>query len=221
MTSRPNSHPADFVPPTITAPPGPPDPALVHQVASALKSGGIVAMRTDTVYGLLASVNRPDALARLVDLKDRPAAKPFVVLTADWLGVRQVTSHLPAVARQVGSKYWPGPVTLVLPAAPDLPAEILGSGGTIAVRIPHDALLLAVLRELRCPVAAPSANRAGEAPTPTAAETLHVFGAGIDLVVDGGPAQSGLPSTIVRCDGARGEVLREGAAVISPGDLEP
>jgi L-threonylcarbamoyladenylate synthase len=186
-----------------------------------LKGGGIVAMRTDTVYGLLASVNRPDALARLVALKERPESKPFVVLAADWLGVRQVTSHLPAVARHVGTKFWPGPVTLVLPASADLPREVLGAGNTIAVRVPNDPMLLAVLRELRGSIAAPSANRAGEPPASSADEVVRAFGSGIDLVVDGGAPVNGRPSTILRCVGARAEVLREGAVTVSADDLAP
>jgi L-threonylcarbamoyladenylate synthase len=120
----------------------------------------------------------------------------------------------------VGAKYWPGAVTLVLPATPGLPQEILGAGGTVAVRIPDEALLLAVLRELRCPVAAPSANRAGESPASTAGEAIRVFGAGIDLVVDGGTVSNGRPSTILKCMGASAEVLREGAVTIATGDLE-
>ncbi len=221
MTSSSNSHPADSVPPTIRVLPGPPDPAIAHRVVAVLKSGGIVAMRTDTVYGLLASVNRPDALGRLVALKERPVAKPFLVLTADWLGVRQVTSHLPSVARQMGTKYWPGAVTIVLPAPSNLPREILGAGGTVAVRIPDEALLLAVIRELKCAVAAPSANRAGETPAESAEEVIRTFGTGIDLVVDGGATLNGRSSTILRCVGARAELLREGAVEISADDLMP
>jgi L-threonylcarbamoyladenylate synthase len=173
------------------------------------------------VYGLLASVNRPDALERLVSLKDRPVAKPFVVLTADWRGVRLVTSHLPPVARQVGTKYWPGAVTLILPAAAGLPREILGSGNTVAVRVPSDPLLLAVMRELRCPVAAPSANRTGETPSTTAQEVQHVFETGIDLIVDGGRSRDTRPSTILRCMGGHAEVLREGAVTVPADDLAP
>jgi L-threonylcarbamoyladenylate synthase len=193
----------------------------VSRVVSALKGGGVVAMRTDTVYGLLASVVRSDALEKLVRLKDRPVAKPFVALTSDWLGVRQLTSHLPPVARHLGAKHWPGPLTLVLPAASGLPREIVGAGNSVAVRIPNDALLLAILHELRGPVAAPSANRTGEDPAHTAQETIDVFGADLDLVVDGGRAAQSQPSAIVRCIGTHAEVLREGPIHLSPDDLNP
>lgn len=198
------------MPETIVVPAGEAPPDVARIIAARLKAGGIVAMRTDTVYGLLASVNRPDALARLVELKSRPPSKPFVVLGADWLAVRQVTPHLSPVARRLGTRHWPGPVTLVLPAIPELPAEVLGVGPSIAVRVPDDALLLAVLRDLRCTVAAPSANRAGASPAQSAEEVLRIFGDSVDLIIDGGIPSFAVPSTLVSCVGHHAELLRPG-----------
>lgn len=186
------------------------DPSVVQRVARVLMGGGIVAMRTDTVYGLLASVDRPDALQKLVDLKVRPPDKPFVLLASDWIAVRAVTSHLPPVARSLGSRYWPGPLTLVLPGNEDLPPEVRAGGATVAVRIPGDALILAILREFRGAVAAPSANRPGLPPATTIEEVAATFDGGVDLAVDSGPARLSCPSTIVNCTGFGGEILREG-----------
>lgn len=218
MHSSPNSLRADVAAPVVQVAPREADPAVVARIVAALKAGGVVGMPTDTVYGLLASVNRTDALLRLARIKRRSAAKPFVVLAADWLAVRQVTSHLPPEARLLGSRHWPGPLTIVLPAVRGLPAEVLGigAGGTVAVRIPDDPLLFAVLRELRSTIAAPSANRSGEAPATSVDDVLRVFGDELDLVVDGGPARGTKPSTLVRCIGHGVHVLREGPVVIEP-----
>jgi tRNA threonylcarbamoyl adenosine modification protein (Sua5/YciO/YrdC/YwlC family) len=190
-----------------------PDPGVLHRIALLLQRGGIVAGRTDTTYGLLASVNCPDALRRLVELKERPKAKPFVLLAASWIEVRAVTSHLTPVARRLGSAHWPGPLTLVLPAEEDLPTEVVAARRTVAVRIPGDDLLLDLLAAVRGPFAAPSANLSGERPAASAAEVLEIFGNGVDLVLDGGPAPASVPSTIVDCTGPHAEILRRGAVV--------
>lgn len=187
-----------------------PDPALVKRVAQVLRGGGVVAMRTDTVYGLLGSVNRPDALARLVELKVRPIGKPFVLLASDWIAVRSVTSHLTPVARILGHRYWPGPLTLVLPAAESLPDEVTAAGYGVAVRVPADPLLRSVLTATGAALAAPSANRPGDEPAESAAECIELFGDGIDLALDGGPPALGMASTIVNCCGPTGEILRHG-----------
>ncbi len=199
--------------------PNAPDLSVVKRVSRVLMGGGVVAIRTDTVYGLVASVDRPDALRRLVALKVRPENKPFVLLASDWIGVRSVTSHLPPVARSLGSRYWPGPLTLVLPGNDDLPGEVRASGPTVAVRIPGIPLLIRILREFRGAVAAPSANRPGEPPASSIDEVLAVFDGEIDLAVDSGPAENRRPSTIVNCTEYGGEVLREGPVEPTPQEL--
>ena len=204
---------------TLRVDPERPDGGIVRRAAGTLKSGGIVAMRTDTVLGLLASVNRPDALAKLVALKLRPVGKPFVLLAPDWIGVRSVTSHLGPVARSLGARYWPGPLTLVLPAAENLPDEVTAAGKTVAVRIPADPWLRAILAETRAALAAPSANLPGRPPARDAAEAVRIFGEGIDLALDGGPPVSDVPSTLVNCCGGDGEILRPGAICPHPDEL--
>ncbi len=196
-----------------------PDPRIVEQAARLLKGGGVVAARTDTVYGLLASVNRPDALEKLVRMKVRPVGKPFVLLAADWIGVRAVTSHLTPAARSLGAAHWPGPLTLVLPADENLPDEVTAAGKTVAVRIPADPWLRAILRETRAAIAAPSANLPGQPPARDAEEVIRVFGAELELVLDGGPAADKRPSTIVNCCGRTGQIVREGAVTLSAEEL--
>ena len=199
--------------------PDQPDAAFARRVAGVLKGGGIVAMRTDTVFGLLASVNRPDALEKLVALKVRPVGKPFVLLASDWVSVRAVTSHLTPVARALGARYWPGPLTLVLPADENLPDEVTAAGKTVAVRIPADPWLRAILGEMRSAIAAPSANLPGQPPARDVEEVVRIFGAGIDLALDRGPAGSEEASTLVNCCGGDGEILRVGAIVPSAEEL--
>lgn len=195
------------------------DPAVVERAANLLKRGGVVAMRTDTVYGLLASVGRPDALRRLVEMKVRPDGKPFVILAADWIGVRSVTSHLPAVARYLGSRYWPGPLTLILPGDRNLPDEVTAVGPTVAVRVPSNELLRQVVTETRNALAAPSANLPGDEPATTAEQVIEIFGPSLDLVLDGGPVQGQQPSTIVNCAGRYAEIIRPGPIVPTADEL--
>ncbi len=192
-------------------------------ITETLMRGGIIATRTDTVCGLLASVNRPDALRRLADLKIRPEDKPFVLLAADWIGVRSVTSHLTPSARVLGARYWPGPLTLVLPADASLPDEVTAAGPTVAVRIPRDRLLLDVLEGLAAPIAAPSANRPGQPPAGSVDEVREVFGDRIDLILDDCRPASASPvaSTLVDCCHPVAEILREGPVIPTLDELSP
>jgi L-threonylcarbamoyladenylate synthase len=221
MDSKKNSPESDSGAPVLRVDPAAPDAPSVTRIVKALSNGGVVVMRTDTVYGLVASVRRLDALEKLVALKERPADKGFILLVADWIGVRSVTSHLSPVARHLGTRYWPGPLTLVLPAQEGLPPSIVSGQRTVAVRVPDDPLLQAVLRLSKGALAAPSANRAGEEPPATAAAAAAAFGKKVELVVDGGPAAADRPSTIVHAVGRSGETLRQGAIDIPAEDLSP
>ncbi len=219
MNSSKNSPEPDPAPRIVRVDPQEPDAEVVAEIVEILRGGGIVVLPTDTVYGLTAAVSRADALERLCALKQRPPDKGFILLVADWIGVRSVTPHLPPVARRLGGKYWPGPLTLILPAQAGLPPALSGRGASVAVRMPDAPLLQAVLRELRGPLAAPSANRSGEGPATSAATAAAAFGASVDLVVDGGPAPAQRPSTIVSVLGESGQVLREGPLAVPEEDL--
>jgi L-threonylcarbamoyladenylate synthase len=220
MNSKSNSLLVELRTEVLTVDPTAPHRAAAKRILEVLNAGGIVAMRTDTVYGLLARINRPEALRRLTELKERTPDKPFLVLAGDWRGVRELTSHLPPIARHLGSKYWPGPLTLILPGARGLPAEITDPGNTVGVRIPDDAFLLSILRDLRGSIAAPSANLSGQEPIQTVEECERAFGDGIQLFVDGGPPARDLPSTVVSCMHTPAVVLRKGTLVLTSEDLE-
>ncbi len=221
MSTRPSSPGSGDAPEVLEVDHEAPKPEHVDKIVDILKRGGIVATRTDTIYGLLASVNRPDALQRLAQLKVRPSGKPFVLLACDWIGVRSVTSHLPPVARVLGARYWPGPMTLVLPAEESLPETVKATGPTVALRVPSDRLLLDVLGDMRCPIAAPSANRADQPPANSAAELLATFDGEIDLVLDDGMPSTQAASTIIDCSLRTAEILRVGPIVPDPGELSP
>jgi L-threonylcarbamoyladenylate synthase len=199
--------------------PGAVDGAAARRASEFLKQGGIVALRTDTVYGLLASVNRPESLKRLRTIKQREPGKPFLLLALDWIMVRSVTTHLTPVARRLGARYWPGPLTLVLPGADWLPDEVKGAGPTVAVRVPADPMLREILKEMRSTLAAPSANLPNRPPAATAKEVGRLFGEAVGLVLDGGEVQGGVPSTIVDCTRPAAEILREGAVVPTKSEL--
>lgn len=220
MNSKSNSLLVELSTKVLTVDPGMPDRGAARRIVDVLNAGGIVAMRTDTVYGLLARVNRPEALRRLAAIKQRAADKPFLTLAGDWRSVRQLTSHLPPVARRLGSRYWPGPITLILPGVKNLPAEISGPENTVGVRIPDEPFLLSILRELRGSVAAPSANLPGQPPLRTAQESEKAFGSEIDLFVEGGPPARETPSTVVSCVQVPAQIVREGAIVLTASDLQ-
>ncbi|MDP6460397.1 MAG: L-threonylcarbamoyladenylate synthase, partial [Gemmatimonadota bacterium] len=187
-----------------------PDPVIVEEVGRVLLGGGVVALRTDTVYGFVGSVNRPDAIRKLIRLKKRPKTKPFIVLASDWQGVRAVTGHLPAVARSLGDRFWPGPLTMVLPADHGLPKEVTAGGRTIAVRIPDNAFVTALLEIVGAPLAAPSANVAGAPPAVCGKDIHQTYGDRVDLVLDGGEGTGRKASTIVDCTTDPAEILRPG-----------
>ncbi|HET9887004.1 MAG TPA: Sua5/YciO/YrdC/YwlC family protein, partial [bacterium] len=120
----------------------------------------------------------------------------------------------------LGSRYWPGPLTLILPGARNLPEEISGAGNTVGVRIPDEPFLLSILQMLRGSVAAPSANLPGEPPVRNAQESKKAFGDAIDLFVEGGPPVREVHSTVVSCVESPAEILREGAIELTSSDLE-
>jgi L-threonylcarbamoyladenylate synthase len=187
----------------------------VLRAARALRDGQVIAIPTDTVYGLAAAIDRPDAIERLYTIKGRPTEKAIPVLIADPADVSTLTPHLSATAVRLATAFWPGALTLVVLALPGLPSGVttVTSGGikTVAVRVPDNSVARAIIAAAGGALAVTSANRSGAAP---AIEAREVRGLGLPqplLVVDGGPAPGGMPSTIVAATAERAEILREGA----------
>ncbi len=202
----------------------PADHAALDRAADLLLSGGLVAFPTETVYGVAASSRSAQGLARLRELKDRPADKPFAVTVSAPSAASDLVPHAGPLAWRLMRKAWPGPLTLVVqvshpldcPAAdrfgPEAVGPLFNVDNTIGLRCPDDPIALAMLERVEGPVVAASANRAGHPPARNADEVVQALGEGVDLVLDGGPVQYGVASTVVRIepDGRGYRILREG-----------
>jgi L-threonylcarbamoyladenylate synthase len=183
----------------------------VAEGAALLRRGGIVAYPTETFYGLGALATRPDALARLAEAKLRPAGKPLPLIAGDLAQVLAVASLDDRVARALAARFWPGPLTLVLPCAPGLDAAIVAGSGTVGVRIPGDEVAAALALQAGGALVSTSANLSGEPPPMHAAALSPAIAACVDAVVDGRSTPGGLPSTVVQVEHGRVRLLREGA----------
>ena len=190
-------------------------PSAVTQAAAALRSGKVVAIPTDTVYGLAAALDRPESIARLYRLKDRPRDKAIPVLLADAAALDRVASQVPRAARALIDRFWPGALTVVVPALSGLPPEVTsvaGDGGrTVAVRIPDHSVAREILAAAGGALAVTSANRSGEQPALDARAVIDLGAAAPDVVVDGGECPFREPSTVVLAITGEISVLREGA----------
>lgn len=187
---------------------------IIGRGAAVLRGGGLVAFPTETVYGLGALPSRSDALVRLFQVKGRPKTKPLILHVTDQDMARPLAAHWPAVAGALAEAFWPGPLTLVLPAAAPVPAVVRGGGPTVGIRVPAHPIALALVHAVGEPVAAPSANRSG-APSPTTARhVVEDLGGLVDLVIDGGPTPVGVESTVVDLAQVPPVLLRPGAVPV-------
>ena len=187
------------------------NPETTRAVAAALLEAAVIAYPTETFYALGAAAFSRRAVERVYRLKKRAADKPLSVLVSDLDMVRDVAGPLPPAFRVLAGEFWPGPLTLVLPAAERLPEFLLGPGRTIAVRIPPLAWLRRLVSETSQPLTATSANLSGEKELADPADVTDAFQGKVDLIVDGGRAPGGLPSTIIDLTSGRPRILREGA----------
>ncbi|MDE0334873.1 MAG: L-threonylcarbamoyladenylate synthase [Defluviicoccus sp.] len=187
------------------------DPGAIAEAAEILRNGGLVAFPTETVYGLGADATDDRAVARVFEAKNRPEFNPLIVHVPDTAAARSLVEWTDA-AQRLAARFWPGPLSLVLPWLPDCPVSKLAAAGlpTLAVRAPRDAAARALLEQTGHPVAAPSANPAG-AVSPTLAEhVIDALGDAVDLVLDDGPCAVGIESTVVDLGGERPALLRPG-----------
>ncbi len=176
--------------------------AAIEDAVRSLKAGGLVAFPTETVYGLGADATNARAIARLYDAKGRPAFNPLIAHVVD-LAAAQALARFDADALRLAKRFWPGPLTLVLPKAAGCPVAELATAGldSIAVRIPNHEVAHQILAAFGGPVVAPSANRSGHVSPTTAAHVLADLRSRIDLIIDGGATPVGVESTIVACLG--------------------
>ncbi|MDW8308359.1 MAG: L-threonylcarbamoyladenylate synthase [Verrucomicrobiales bacterium] len=184
--------------------------AAVERAAQWLRAGQPVALPTETVYGLAANALDAAAVARLYQIKGRPAHNPIIVHVAGVEMARQCVAEWPEAAEQLARAFWPGPLTLVLPRAPVIPDVVTAGGPTVGVRWPRHPFMQAVIRACGFPLAAPSANLASRL-SPTTAEHVRAhLGARIPLIVDGGPCPVGIESTVLDLTTRPPRVLRPG-----------
>ena len=182
--------------------------------AEVLRGGGVIALPTETFYGLAADAFHEEALGRLNRLKNKARDAPILLLLGEAGQVSLVARDLPRPFAALAARFWPGPLTLVVPAGEDLSPQISGGRGTVAIRVPGLVLPRAVALRLGRPITGVSANLHQAAPARTAQEALRSFGEGLDLVLDGGPATGAKPSTILDLSGPRPRLLREGMVTV-------
>lgn len=189
-------------------------PGQVQEAAGLLRCGGIVAFPTETVYGLGAAVFNESAVARVFEAKQRPRFDPLIVHVSDFQQVSLLVKAIPPSARRLMERFWPGPLTVVLPKAPEVPDLVTAGLPTVAVRMPRHPLALELIRRARVPVAAPSANPFGTPSPTTAQHVVDGLGGKVDLVLDGGPCAVGVESTIVSFAAGEPVLLRWGGVPV-------
>ena len=182
----------------------------LDRAVMALQRGGLVAFPTETVYGLGADATDADALTRLYAVKGRPADHPVIVHLGVAAALDEWAVGVPAVARDLAEAFWPGPLTLVLAAAPVVSRVATGGLDTVGLRVPAHAVALELLDAFGGGIAAPSANRFGRVSPTTADAVRRDLGPDVDVVLDGGPCTVGVESTIVDVSGPEPRILRLG-----------
>ena len=185
--------------------------ALLAKAVALLRAGQVVALPTETVYGLGADALNPAAVARIFALKGRPADHPLIVHLPPDEPLDNWAAKVPPAARALARAFWPGPLTMILPRGPRVPKTVTGGQDTVALRVPDHPLALALLRAFGSGIAAPSANRFGHISPTTAAHVRNEFGDALPLILDGGPCRVGIESTIVDLSRGAPVVLRPGA----------
>lgn len=193
-------------------------PRALEETIRAIQHGGVVAFPTDTVFGLGASLKHPDALDRIYRIKDRDETKSLPILLSSLDKLSLVAEPLDERVLALLRAFWPGPLTVVLPAKAGLPPQVVASDGTVGVRIPNHSIALTLSERAGGALATTSANRSGEPPTCRAEDIVEQLPGDIDIVLKGGYSPCGEPSTVIRLDNARIATIRAG--VIAPADIE-
>lgn len=190
------------------------DPRAIARAAARLRAGGLVAFPTETVYGLGANALDAQAVTNIYAVKNRPRFDPLIVHVADAVSVADYAAGIDDRARRLMERFWPGPLTLVLPKRPVVPDIVTAGLATVAVRQPAHPVALDLLRAVRFPIAAPSANPFGYVSPTTAAHVQDTLGHALDEIIDGGPCSVGVESTVLALDGPRAALLRPGGVTL-------
>ena len=190
----------------------------IEKGIAILKRGGVIAYPTDTVYGLGAGLKFTKAIERIYEIKERPRNMALPLLLADYYQLADLAKSISPLAMQLAHSYWPGALTLVLPALSGAPDIVTSGGKTVAVRIPAHPVPVALVKGLKMPIVGTSANLSGKPSPLTAEEVFAQLGDRVDFIIDGGRCPGGKESTIIDVSGARPVLVREG--VIPRGEIE-
>lgn len=191
-----------------------PSPAALADAVAALRAGRVIAFPTETFYGLGAAALMPAAVRHIFEVKGRPEDKPLLVLVDSIAMVERLAVEIPERARVLMERHWPGALTLVLSARPDVPSGVTAGSGTVGVRLSAHPVAQALVRALGQPITAPSANPSGLPPPSTAAEVVRYFPRGLAIVLDAGATAGGAPSTVLDVTVDPPRVLRAGAVEV-------
>jgi L-threonylcarbamoyladenylate synthase len=184
--------------------------AAVLRAAELLRAGQVVALPTETVYGLAANALDPNAVARIFEIKGRPAHNPIIAHVADVAMARRCASVWPVIAERLAKAFWPGPLTIVVPRAKEIPDALTAGGSTVGIRWPNHPFIQAVIQRCGFPLAAPSANLSNRVSPTTARHVVRQLGHKIPLIVDGGQSHVGIESTVLDLSSTPPRVLRPG-----------
>ncbi len=195
----------------LTIDPESPQPDRIARAAERIRKGAVIAIPTDTIYGLAADPMNRRGVESIFAVKGRSpdAAVPLLVNSLDM--AMRCAAQTPPLFDELAGKFWPGPVTIVVRAAPDIPDLLTGGTGFVGLRFPKAAIVNALMDDLGGPITATSANRSGQPHSTTAEQVSDALGQSIPLIVDGGPSPSEKASTVVRLRGDQWEMLREGS----------
>jgi L-threonylcarbamoyladenylate synthase len=183
---------------------------LIQEAVEILSRGRLVAFPTETVYGLGADATKADAVRRIFAAKGRPSTNPLICHVADASIARRYARSWPDAASRIVARFWPGPISIVLPKTDEIVSEVTAGRDTVALRAPDHPLALELLRAFDRPVAAPSANKSNHVSPTTAAHVRDELGDTIDIILDGGPCQVGIESTVLDLSSERPVILRPG-----------
>lgn len=184
--------------------------STISRAVSILCDGGVVAIPTETVYGLAADARNAAAIRKIFAIKGRPSTNPLIVHVAHANVARRFAKHWPDTAERLAESFWPGPLTVVLPKNPVIVDEATAGLGSVGLRVPKHPLTLELLREFDGPLAAPSANRSTRVSPTTAQHVEDEFDGAIDLILDGGPCEVGIESTVIDLTSDVPQILRPG-----------
>lgn len=191
-----------------------PEPSLIERAATLLRTGNVVVFPTETVYGLGADALQPDAVERIFVAKERPFSDPLIVHIATSTDMQRLVTHIPSQAERVAEAFWPGPLTIILPAGPRVPHIVTAHLPSVAIRMPRHPIALALIRAVGSPLAAPSANRFMHISPTTVHHALADLNGRVPLMLDGGPCEVGVESTVLDLCSPVPTILRPGGVSI-------